>query len=150
MFARARLCAVDVDDGLAGWRNRDSGLRVKDPGQKSAAFLARHDWAVPRHRVEALRAGAGPIWLFGGIGNDGELWDLFDEVICLVADDATIRRRLADRTNNNFGKHPDELAAVLGWNPSQGQRYVRLGARVVDSSRPLAEVALDVAGRTMD
>jgi hypothetical protein len=44
------------------------------------------------------------------------LWDLFDLVVCLVADDETLRRRLQARTTNAFGKHPEELAATLRWN----------------------------------
>jgi len=44
--------------------------------------------------------------------------DLFDLVVCLVADNQTLRDRLQARTANAFGKHPEELAAALRSNDS--------------------------------
>jgi hypothetical protein len=142
------LDAVDTDDGLACWRHRTSRLVIRDrpAGGATAEFLADHDLVVPRTRVEALRARPGTWWLCGGVGNDAELWDLFDEVVCLVVDEATLRHRLAARTGNSFGKAPDELAAVIGWHGSHADFYERRGARLVDASRPVAQVVVDVVG----
>jgi hypothetical protein len=143
----AGLQAVDIDDGLARFVNRASGLPVHRPaGGAAAAFLAEHDWVVPRPEVEVLRARPGRVWLCGAFANEGELWDLFDEVVCLIVDEATLRHRLATRTTNDFGKAPDELAAILGWHATHGERYERHGARLVDATRPLAEVMAAVVG----
>ncbi|HET6289187.1 MAG TPA: hypothetical protein VFG15_20870 [Amycolatopsis sp.] len=54
------------------------------------------------------------------------------------------------RTTNTFGKHPAELAAVLGRNDGVESTYRRFGAAIIDGSRSPAEVAdavLAVAGR---
>lgn len=67
--------------------------------------------------------------------------DLFDLIVCLVIDDATLRRRLATRTTNAFGKNPEELAAAMKWNPRMRSIYQRLGAVIVDASQPPDEVA---------
>jgi thymidylate kinase len=64
--------------------------------------------------------------------------------ICLILDGATIRERLGQRTENPFGKAPDELKAVLRINASFVAKYATLGATLIDSSRPLEEVARDV------
>jgi hypothetical protein len=66
--------------------------------------------------------------------------DLFDYMICLVADNETIRNRLETRTTNAFGKHPEELAAALGWNDGAEARYQRLGATIIDGTRPAPDV----------
>ena len=69
------------------------------------------------------------------------MWDLFDHMICLVADNETLRDRLGTRTTNAFGKHPEELAAALGWNDDVESTYRRLGATIIDGRRPPPEVA---------
>jgi hypothetical protein len=148
-MAEAGLQAFDIDLGLACWQDRATGRVVeldRPSDGATAAFLADHDWVTPRPRVEALRALPGRVWLCGGCGNDDELWDLFDEVVCLVADEATLRHRLATRTGNDFGKAPDELAAVLGWLDTHAALYQGRGARLVDATRPLPDVVADVIG----
>jgi hypothetical protein len=53
---------------------------------------------------------------------------------------------LATRSGNDFGKAPDELAAVMRWCATHGSMYEALGATMVDASRPLAQVVVDVIG----
>lgn len=60
--------------------------------------------------------------------------------MCLVIDDETLRHRLATRTTNIFGQHPEELAAALMWNPRMRPLYEARGATIIDTSRPVAEV----------
>jgi hypothetical protein len=65
-------------------------------------------------------------------------------------DEETLRNRLLTRTSNAFGKHPAELAAALDYNEHVESTHRRLGATVIDGTRPLTEVAdaiLAAAGR---
>jgi hypothetical protein len=80
-------------------------------------------------------------FLCGSVENEVAVWDLFDHVVCLVADNETLRDRLEARTTNAFGKHPEELAAALGFNDGVESVYRRLGATIIDGTRPLPEVA---------
>jgi hypothetical protein len=66
---------------------------------------------------------------------------MFGLMVCLVADSQTLRDRLQARTANAFGKHREELAAVLGSNDGVESAYRRLGATIIDGTRPAAEVA---------
>ena len=70
--------------------------------------------------------------------------DLFDLVICLVADDETIAERLRTRADNSFGRNPEELAAALQANSREEARYRRLGATVIDGTRPAVDVAVRI------
>lgn len=72
--------------------------------------------------------------------NEPDVRDLFDRVVCLVIDEDTLRHRLATRTNNTFGRHPEELAAALMWNPRMRAIYKGHGATIIDASKPPAEV----------
>lgn len=145
--------ALDADeDGFSRWFDRDSGEAVADPADPvPAGWLDRYGWAIVRERVEALveRSSCRVAFLCGSVENEAQVRDLFDRIVCLVVDDSTLRHRLATRTNNAFGRHPEELAAALMWNPRMPAIYQGLGATIIDASQPAAEVAEQViaAGR---
>lgn len=109
-------------------------------------WLDRYSWRIDRARVEALadRAQTTVAYLCGSVENEAEVWDLFEHVICLVIDDETLVRRLAARTTNAFGKHPEELRAALGWNRTVGATYRRFGATIINATRPIEIVVNDV------
>jgi hypothetical protein len=75
------------------------------------------------------------------VENEVEVWDLFDLVVCLVVDNATLRRRLSGRTTNTFGSHPEGLAAAVGWNDRVESTYQRFGATIIDGRLPPTAVA---------
>ncbi|WP_042381172.1 AAA family ATPase [Streptacidiphilus melanogenes] len=146
--------AVDADwEGCNHWVDRTSGRIVVDPPYPvPAGWSDRFAWKISRTRVEALAAGSEEkaTFLFGSVENEAEVWDLFDVVVCLVVDDLTLRHRLLTRATNAYGKHPEELAAALGWNAGTESTYRRFGATVLDGTRPPAELAdaIRTLGRT--
>ncbi|MFJ1730707.1 hypothetical protein [Streptomyces sp. NPDC088254] len=76
----------------------------------------------------------------GSAENEADVLDLFDLIACLVIDEATLRHRLATRTTNPFGQHPEELAAALKWNPRMRPMYEGRGAMIIDACEPVSEV----------
>jgi len=137
--------AVDADwEGYNHWVDRTSGQVVVDPPDPvPAGWLDRFGWRISRAEVEALAARTRDhtAFLCGTVENEADVRDLFDLVVCLVIDDETLRDRLLTRTTNAFGKHPEELAAALGHNAGLGSTYRRLGATIIDGTKPPAEVA---------
>ncbi len=137
--------AVDADwEGYSHWVDRTSGQVVTDPPDPvPAGWLERFGWKISRAEVETLsgRMHDKTAFLCGSAENEEAVRDLFDHMICLVADNETIRDRLGTRTTNPFGRHPEELAAALGWNDDVECRYRRLGATIIDGTQPPAEVA---------
>jgi hypothetical protein len=93
-------------------------------------------------RVEELATLGqdAPVFLCGSVENEKDVWALFDRVICLAIDDETLRRRLAARVTNDFGKSAEELAMVLGWNATTEATYRELGATIIDATVPLDQV----------
>jgi hypothetical protein len=146
--------AVDADwEGYSHWVDRASGEPVLDPPYPTpAGWLGRFAWRIRRTAVEALADDAqrGTAYLFGSAENEHEVWDLFDLAICLIADNATIEQRLQTRTNNAFGKRPEELAAALGWNDRAEAIYRELGATIIRGAGPPAEVADAILAEAAD
>jgi broad-specificity NMP kinase len=148
--------AVDADwEGYSHWIDRTSGRSVTNPPDLvPAGWLGRFGWKIDRAEVESLskRMHDKTAFLCGSAENEAIVRDLFDHMICLVADNETIRDRLETRTTNAFGKHPEELAAALGWNDDAEARYRRLGATIIDTKRSPPEVVdaiLSAAAKTL-
>jgi hypothetical protein len=136
--------AVDADwEGYSHWVDRTSGQIVTDPPDPvPAGWLERFGWEISRAEVQTLwgRMRDKTAFLCGAAENEVVVRDLFDHMICLIADNGTIQGRLLTRTTNAFGKRPEELAAALGWNDDIGSRYRSLGATIIDGGRPPQDV----------
>jgi hypothetical protein len=73
------------------------------------------EWVWQEDRVRDLLASVDGEALFvsGCASNQGKFYDRFDHIVLLTAPASLIVDRLATRTNNPFGKRPEELARVL-------------------------------------
>ena len=137
--------AFDADwEGFSHWVDRGSGRVVADPPDPvPAGWLDRYGWQISRAEVAALagRLDGMTGFLCGSAENEADVRDLFDRVVCLVIDPGTLRERLRTRTNNAFGRHPEELAAAVDENETTEDVYRRLGATIIDGTRAPGEVA---------
>lgn len=140
--------AVDSDrEGFSYWVHRRTGEVIVDPPYPvPPGWLGNFAWKIDVDRVKelAVAAASSETFLCGNAENEFDVWQYFDQVVCLVVDDETLRHRLATRMTNEFGKHPEELRAALDWNQSIARRYRELGASLVDATRPLAKVVDEV------
>lgn len=140
--------AVDADwEGFNFWVDRTSGEVIEDPPYPvPAGWLDRYAWRIKRTCVRSLvdSAAGGTVFLCGSVENEDEVWDLFDAVVCLVINDETLVQRIASRTTNTFGRHPEELRAAIRWNRTVEATYRGFGATIVDAMRPLEQVVQEV------
>jgi shikimate kinase len=131
--------AVDSDDhGLSEWvavaLEEPTGL---GPGQ---------DWIWQEDRIQELLSSddAEVLFLSGCSPNQGKFYRQFDHIVLLTAPPAVLVARLATRTTNPYGKHPDEVARVLALQQTV-EPLLRRGAGVaVDTSAPLDQVVATV------
>lgn len=148
---RGRLARGVDEDGYADWVNRRTEaaevIPRGDPEFDIHAWYQAHDWVLNARRVSVLSRAAArcgrPVFLCGSALGEDDVWHLFDRVVALVADIPTIERRLAARAGD-YGKAPEELAAIIGWHDGFEESYRRFGAVIVDATRPLREVADEV------
>ena len=131
--------AVDTDyDGLSELvevpEDEPTGL---DPGQ---------DWVWREDRIQALLSteDADVLFVGGCAPNQGKFYPQFDHIVLLTAPAHVIVARLGTRTNNPYGKRPEEVARVLGLVRTI-EPILRRGAEyVVDTSGPLDQVVASV------
>jgi gluconate kinase len=77
------------------------------------------------------------LFVCGSSRNRDRFLPYFTKIFNLRIDDDTMRRRLQERTNNEFGKQPDEVELMLRLNRSDEKPA---GAIDVDATQPLNQV----------
>ena len=86
------------------------------------------------------RRDADTLFVSGCSPNQGKFYSQFEHVVLLTAPPALIAERVTRRTNNNFGKDPDQLARTLRLQ-REIEPLLRRGADLeVDTAAPLDEV----------
>jgi dephospho-CoA kinase len=104
------------------------------------------DWIWREDRIRDLLSVEDGKVLFvsGCASNQGKFYPQLDKIVLFSAPTAVLVERLRTRTNNNYGKHPDELAATLGYIETV-EPLLRKGAHhEIDTSAPLDDVVASV------
>jgi gluconate kinase len=111
-----------------------------DPETGLAGGPSHYDAAVWDHQ-KAVKELESPepdvVFVCGSSRNRDRFLPYFTKVFNLRIDDDTMRRRLEERTNNDFGKQPAEVELMLRLNRSDEKPA---GAIDVDATQPLRQV----------
>ena len=100
--------AISTDRAWAHHADSDTGL----PG----ALIRYSMWDQQRAVSELQNPEPEVLFVCGSGRNRDRFLPYFTKVFNLRIDDETMRRRLRERTNNEFGKQPEEVELML--NPS--------------------------------
>lgn len=120
------------------------GHRYGPPGWSEHA--PDGDWIWREDRVrDALACEEGEVLFISGCAtNQVRFYPQFDAIVRFSVPADVLIERLATRTNNPYGKHPDELADVLGYLETVEPRLRRSATHEIDTRAPLAEVVVAV------
>ena len=111
-----------------------------DPDQSGAR--EEPDWVWREERIQGLLSSedADVLFISGCKSNQGKFYAQFDHIVLLTAPVRLLMERLATRTTNSYGKHPDELARIL-WHVQTVEPMLRRCASLeVDTSAPVEQV----------
>jgi adenylate kinase family enzyme len=100
------------------------------------------DWVWREDRVQTLLAenGHGVLFVSGCAPNLGKFRDRFDGVVLLSVAAEVMAERLAHRTTNSYGKHPEELARSLEFKETVEPLLRATADLELDGSAPLDQV----------
>ena len=103
------------------------------------------DWIWKEPRVEELLDQTSELLFVSGCPtNQTKFYDRFDLIILLSAPTAVIKTRLRTRTNNSYGKSPEELAEVLGNVETVEPLLRNVADHEIDTTIPVEEVVEEV------
>lgn len=134
--------AVDADcDEFSEWVEC-----IGDSGVAGSPVEPDRDWVWREDRIQALLSteDAGVLFLSGCAQNMGKFLPQFDQIVLLSAPADLIAERLRSRTNNRYGKHPDEAARVLGLLETVEPLLRRAAGHEIDTSMCLDDVVASV------
>ncbi len=135
--------AIDSDEGFAYFRDPETGLSTEEVNQ---FYLTWNKEKVDR----ALRHTINPTFVCGGIVNLEDFARYFKKTLILQVDDETLRFRILNRTGNDFGKKPEDLARQLEWNKGVEEYARQKGAVLVDATLPLEKVVDKILEQVID
>lgn len=134
--------AVDADtDEFSEWVEI-----VDDSDTPGSPVEAGRDWVWREGRIQELLSteDSDVLFLSGCAMNMGKFLPQFDHVFLLSAPAEVIVRRLRMRTNNLYGKHPDEIARVLSLMETVEPLLRRAAGHEIDTRAGLDDVVTSV------
>ena len=130
--------AIDFDcDEWSEWVDY-----IPTPGEPGSPVKPDKDWLWREDRIRHLLAqeDADILFVSGCAQNMVQFYAQFDHIILLSAPADVIVKRLATRTNNPYGKHPDEVARVLSLVQTIEPLLRQRAGHEIDTSAPLPQV----------
>ena len=108
-----------------------------DTGPSGRPIIHNSMWDEQKAVSELESPEPEVLFVCGSSRNRDRFLPYFTKVFNLRIDDDTMRRRLQERTNNDYGKQPEELELMLRLNRSDQKPA---GAIDVDATQPLDQV----------
>lgn len=131
-LARRGFRTVDTDEGgWTEWRDDDGG--------------GGYHWNEPRMDELLAVVGDAPLFVSGTATNQGRFYPRFDAVVLLSAPVDVLLERIDRRTANPYGKSPEERELILGHVAEVEPLLRATCTHEFDATRPLEEVADDLA-----
>jgi shikimate kinase len=91
------------------------------------------------------RRGGPSLFVSGTVSNQGRFYDRFDAVVLLSAPADVLLRRIANRTDNSYGRAPEERELILGHLAEVEPLLRKTCTHEIDASAPLASVVQQLA-----
>jgi dephospho-CoA kinase len=145
---RRGYAAYDIESitGLFAFVDKTTGKPATDHWGDDPEWFERHSWRCDKEKLGKLMlANQRNLAFYCGIAaNLDDLLPLFDRVVVLTVDAATLRKRLSERPPSDFGHAPAIQEWLLGWRDEWEDKMKRLGAVMIGTDRGLHEVVDEI------
>ena len=130
--------AVEADEVLANWIDPITGLPTDDHSSEN--------WHWDKNKFDALisESKEDNLFICGGAMNKPDFLHHFTKIFTLHLDDETLKERLLNRTTNDYGKKPEELAFQLRENQLTEQYSEERGAILIDATQPVETIVGEI------
>lgn len=137
-LAKRGFRVIDADEVFGYFVDPKTGLPTNEEFQLN--------WLWDKKKVDQhLNAENNEVtFVCGGAMNQPDFVDYFSKVFTLYVDDETLKHRLLNRINNDFGKNPEDLARQLEWNKGTIKWAKQRRTILIDATNPLDTVADEI------
>jgi gluconate kinase len=126
--------AIEADEKLAAFIDPKTGLPTDDHSSENWY------WDKEKFNTMIKEANGQDIFVCGGAINKPEFLNKFTKIFTLHLDDKALIERLSLRTDNEYGKKPEELAFQLKENALTEQYAKERGSILIDATMPINTV----------
>ena len=134
---------------ITGMSGTGKSTVIKELAARDRSGLgAQQDWIWREDRIADLLStdDADVLFLSGTASNQVKFYGRFDHIVLLTAPASVMTERLVRRTNNPYGKEPNDLARALALKETV-EPLLRRGADLeIDTSVPVDEVVEKILG----
>jgi adenylate kinase family enzyme len=108
------------------------------------------EWTWREDRIQSLLDQEDSDYLFisACVSNQGRFYGRFDQIILLSAPRSTMVQRLANRTNNPYGKRTEDVTEVLSYTETIEPLLRRSATAEIVTSIPLSDVVDQIVDLT--
>jgi broad-specificity NMP kinase len=136
----------DMDDrALGGAHNRATGERVDIPSaeERSSKWYEEHQWRIDISGIQKLKdkAATKTVIVCGVAPDDESILALFDMIFYLKLDEATLKQRIVNRSDNDYGMNSYELGTIIERQKRLDLRYPTSNAILLDATKSIDAVA---------
>lgn len=147
---RRGLAAYDTEEGFSYYADKQTGQPAVRPTEPTPEWYDKHHRIFDEKVLMNLfkKHQDEPLFIASITANQAKFYPQFDKLFLLTVPDDIITHRLGTRTNNYFGRHPLDLARVIGRHQQFDEELIADGAVTIDSTRPIEAVADDILAHT--
>ena len=150
--------AYDTEhDGMSAWFDKSTGKRVagfNEMPERSKEWLDQHEWLIDPKQVTQLvkdsNANHKFIFLCGGSANESEIRSMCQNSIWLKTDEKTIRNRVSNPRDHDYGTSPHELDRIIMSNAKKELEFQHTGGIIIDARLPVDQVVKDILSFTVE
>jgi dephospho-CoA kinase len=135
--------SIDEEENLCSWVNQENGKRYVGEAELNPEFVDRHDWICNIELLKKLME-KDLVFVLGMAGNQDDFLQLFDKVLLLECSPETFCARIDQRTDNDFGKHPEIREQILRRYKSYAEKMLAKGAISINTEKSINEVVEEV------
>lgn len=140
---RRGYAAYDTEVGFSYYVNKHSREKAVYPANPNLQWYDAHERVFDEKILENLfkKHADETLFICSITANQKKYYSEFDKIFLLTAPDKILAKRIEQRTDNHFGKHPLELQRIISRHQDFDEELKAVGAEVIDSTRPIQEVA---------
>jgi broad-specificity NMP kinase len=130
-------------------RLSELGYKVVETDHGDYSVVDEHGvkhWDIDRVRELLATEDADVLFVVGSDDAQVLFYPDFDQIVLLRASRDVMVERLASRSNNPFGKSPEELARILADLETFEPSMRRAATHEIDTSKPLDHVVDEILG----
>lgn len=135
------IFSIDQDSkeyGLCSWKHNETMKDARFEYGIGKEFLEANDWYCNIEKLKQILDDNKNIKFVCGVSaNQDEYLNLFDKVFLLQCSPEILIKRIDEREDHQFGKHPSEKEHILNWYEEFEENLISKGAIAINNNNSI-------------